>query len=113
MEKAFWIVDLILPITMIAISFFYKRKAKKDISRISGFRTSETMENKKLWEEAHLLASKLLLFSGIILTAIVCAMKSFISMDAAYLSLIDNTISLIVFIAITIYVQSKVSRKSL
>ncbi|EFM40112.1 hypothetical protein HMPREF0379_0155 [[Eubacterium] yurii subsp. margaretiae ATCC 43715] len=110
MEKIFWVVDLILPVCMLILSFYYKRKATQNISIVSGFRTSKTLSDRKMWEKAHFLASKLLLIVGIILIITICLIKVFIKMKPEYLSLINNMISLTAFIFITIYVNYKISK---
>lgn len=111
MEKLFWAVDLMLPVCMLIISFYYRRKAAQNISLISGFRTDKTLNDKKMWEKAHLLASKLLLQAGIVLIIIICLIKLFVKIKPEYLSLINIVISLTSFILITIYVNYKISKQ--
>lgn len=110
MDRLFWVIDFILPVCMLIISFYYKRKAIQNISTISGFRTYKTLSDRKMWEKAHLLASKLLLQVGIVLIIIICLIKLFVKMKPGYLSLINTVISLTAFIFITIYVNYKISK---
>lgn len=46
----FWIVDLIMPITMLWISVVYKKKSRMKRSAWSGFRTSKSMESQENWK---------------------------------------------------------------
>lgn len=108
-----WVVDMILPITMVVISFFYKKKAYNEITNMSGFRTAESMKNRESWKEAHLLASKLLFRVGIILIIIVLLLKNILPLKPPYVSLINNGISLVSFIVITIYVNNVIAKKKL
>lgn len=111
MHDLFWIIDLIIPVMMIILSFFYKNKSKQGISRLSGFRTSETLQSQDAWKKAHLIASGLLLKFGIVLIGVVVLLKSFLSIEAGYLSLLNNAISIMSFVSISIYVNSRVKNE--
>ncbi|MDO5028393.1 MAG: SdpI family protein [Bacillota bacterium] len=53
------IVICLLPIAGLFLSFFYKYKAKGNISKYSGFRTALSMKSKANWEHAHKYAARL------------------------------------------------------
>ncbi len=107
----FWVVDMILPVTMVIISFYYKKKAYSKMTNMSGFRTAESMKNKECWKEAHLLASKLLFRAGVILIVIVLLLKGVLPLEPPHVSLINNGISLVSYIVITMYVNNVITRK--
>lgn len=54
------IVISLLPIAGLFLSFFYKYKANRNISKYSGFRTALSMKSKENWNYAHKYAAKLL-----------------------------------------------------
>lgn len=103
----FWIVDLLLPVTMIGLSCYYKKKEDGRISQLSGFRTKNSMESKEQWKRAHKLSANYLRRAGIILVLGVIIIKIIAPLQKEILSLIDVGISMVVFIGITIYVNCK------
>lgn len=102
-----WIVDLIIPITMILLGSLYSRKAKSKISDISGFRTINSMASKESWKYSHKLASKILKIFGILLVIYVIVVKLLSNMDPENLSFINVGISLLVYILISVYINIK------
>lgn len=104
----FWIIDMLLPICMILLSILYKKKAEKNISKVSGFRTKETLESPELWKKAHYIAAKYLKVCGICLILLVILTKLLLPMKTEYISLINVFFSLLVYIGITIVVNKKI-----
>lgn len=44
MMEVFWIIDIIIPITIILIGISYKYRAPKDINKFHGYRTKASMK---------------------------------------------------------------------
>lgn len=80
----FWLVDLILPVTMIALSFYYRKKAYSDISAVSGFRVKEAMSDKETWKFAHLLASNIVIKEGLIMGGLIILIKLIAPLDEPF-----------------------------
>lgn len=107
----FWIIDMILPITMICLGIYYYKLSDANISRISGFRTKESMKSKKNWKYAHELCSKLLIRFGILLVIYTVIIKIIEPISCEYLSLLNNSISLVLYIFIGVYVNGKIRKR--
>lgn len=60
--------SMLMPVTMVIISFFLKNKATKPPSEFSGFRTKLSKSSQENWEFANKYAAKALLISGLILS---------------------------------------------
>lgn len=105
-----WIVDLIIPITMIVLGFVYNKKAKGEISDMSGFRTVNSMVSKESWKYSHKLASRILKIFGILLIIYIIVIRLISNMNSEYLSLINVGISLLIYILISIYIDLKIKR---
>ncbi|MDU1347897.1 SdpI family protein [uncultured Clostridium sp.] len=108
MTSFFWLVDMIFPISMIGIGVYYNKKKDMEISKISGFRTEASMKSKEAWAYAHELSSKILIRVGILLVLYTFIIKLIEPISPEYLSLINNSVSIIVYISVTIYVNKKV-----
>lgn len=71
---AFWIfmlvMDLLIPVTMVAFGKYFIKRAPKEINMIFGYRTSMSMKNRDTWEFAHHYFGKIWYISGIILLGV-------------------------------------------
>lgn len=111
MSSLFWIIDFIMPLTMIFIGVYYFfKKSEQPIHKTSGFRTSASMVSRKSWSVAHKLAGKYLIICGIILCIYTFIIKLIQPLKPEWLSLINNAIDIIVYIAITPLVNSKLEK---
>lgn len=67
----FWsfmfIMELIIPVTMIGFGKYFKEKAPKEINAVFGYRTAMSMKNKDTWSFAHHYCGKIWYVSGLIL----------------------------------------------
>lgn len=61
------IMDLLIPIIMIAFGKYFIKTAPKEINYIFGYRTAMSMKNKDTWEFAHKYIGKLWYIIGLIL----------------------------------------------
>ena len=100
---------MIIPFTMIIVAFYYNKKAKQNISLISGFRTPLSLNSKENWKIAHNIASKILKKTGVILTLYTILIKLIAPFSAEWLSLLNNGIDLIVLLSTTIYINYRLS----
>lgn len=69
----FWIfmfiMNLLVPVTMIGFGRVFLKKPPKEINSIYGYRTSRSMKNKDTWKFAHQYFGKLWYRCGLILLA--------------------------------------------
>ena len=67
----FWIfmllMDLLIPLTMIALGKLFITKSPRNINPVFGYRTTMSMKNKDTWEFAHKYCGKLWLKCGLAL----------------------------------------------
>lgn len=67
---AFWIfmlvMDLLIPVTMMAFGRYFVKRAPKEINMIFGYRTSMSMKNRDTWEFAHHHVGKIWYITGLI-----------------------------------------------
>ena len=65
----FWIymfiMDLLLPFTMIGFGRHFMKNAPKTINGVFGYRTSMSMKNKETWEFAHKYCGKIWYICGL------------------------------------------------
>lgn len=70
----FWIfmfiMDLLIPLTMIGFGRYFLKSAPKEINVIFGYRTTMSMKNKDTWMFAHNYCGKLWYKGGLILLPI-------------------------------------------
>lgn len=91
----FWIVDLIIPVTMIVLGLVFKYKPPKKINWVYGYRTTRSMKSQKAWDYAHNRMGVLWLKIGsVLLIAYICS-KLFMPITKEYLSLIHAGIGII------------------
>ncbi|MGG7163314.1 SdpI family protein [Clostridium ihumii] len=101
MEKFFWIIDLLIPLSMIVIGISYKNNYPKEINKFHGYRTSLSMKSKETWIYAHKRASKIYFILGVILCVVIVIIKLIKPISEEYLSLINVFLG-IVFLIIPI-----------
>lgn len=94
MKNFFWIVDLIIPVTLIVIGLIYKNNHPKQINQISGYRTSGSMKSQEAWDYANYRGGQLYIITGVILLVTIIISKLFIPIRAEYLSLIHAGIGI-------------------
>lgn len=67
----FWIfmllMDLLIPLTMIALGKLFITKSPRNINPVFGYRTTMSMKNKDTWEFAHKYCGRLWLKCGLVL----------------------------------------------
>ena len=67
----FWIfmvvMDLLIPLTMIAFGRYFLKSTPKEINVIFGYRTTMSMKNRDTWEFAHRYCGRIWYYTGIIL----------------------------------------------
>jgi uncharacterized membrane protein len=64
----FWIfmliIDLLIPVIMIAFGYLFKRSAPKEINSLFGYRTERSMKSKVAWDFAHAYFARLWIIIG-------------------------------------------------
>lgn len=67
----FWIfmllMDLLIPLTMIALGKLFITKSPRNINPVFGYRTTMSMKNKDTWEFAHKYCGRLWFKCGLVL----------------------------------------------
>lgn len=67
----FWIymfiMNLLIPFTMIGFGKYFLKKAPKEINPVFGYRTTMSMKNKDTWEFAHRYCGQIWYVCGLIL----------------------------------------------
>ncbi|GAA0070013.1 hypothetical protein UT300003_15360 [Clostridium sardiniense] len=111
MEIFFWIVDLIIPITMIIIGKIYSVNPPTEVSSLCGYRTTRSMSSRQAWVYAHRLSGRIWSTLGIILLIFVVILKINAPMSSEYLSLINAGLGLAVLIIPIPFVESKLKSK--
>ena len=70
----FWIfmlvMDLLIPVIMIAMGRYFMKTSPKEINYIFGYRTNMSMKNKETWDFAHKYIGKLWFHLGLLLLPI-------------------------------------------
>lgn len=101
MRGIFWAVDLLLPVAMLVIGYYYyAKKSKQAVSKTGGLRTASTMKSRRAWEYAHRLCGRWLIVAGAVLAVYVVVVKLAAPVAAEWLSLLNNGVSILVFILV-------------
>lgn len=111
MNIFFWIVDLIIPITMIIIGIIFENHPPKEINYVYGYRTKRSMASQEAWDLAHKLCGDAWRTIGIILFIFVVVEKLIVQIDPASLSLINVGISLIALITPIFFIERKLKNR--
>lgn len=111
MEIFFWIVDLIIPITMIIIGRIYSISPPTEISSLCGYRTTRSMSSRQAWVYAHHLSGRIWSVLGIVLLIFVVILKINAPMSSEYLSLINAGLGISALIIPIPFVESKLKSK--
>lgn len=99
----FWIIDLIIPITMIIIGLIFIYNPPKKINPIYGYRTLRSMKSKAAWDFAHHECGQIWIKAGIVLLISTAITKPFISLSEETLCLIYTALGVLaIFISIPI-----------
>lgn len=107
MKYFFLIIDYSIPVLMIVSYPWWKKIADGNINNYSGFRTSVSMKNPKIWKKANLLCGKCCLKVGIFLFILVSLVKYFKPFPMEWNSLILAFINIVSMIPIIVYVNKK------
>ncbi|QNO14190.1 SdpI family protein [Alkalicella caledoniensis] len=111
MTLFFWIVDLLIPVSMIIIGILFRTRPPKNINYIYGYRTKRSMKSKEAWDYAHKLCGAAYLLMGILILVIVSIGKLQMSLAPEYLSLINAGIGIIALVIPIPYIEMKLKGK--
>lgn len=95
MAFLFYVVDLIIPVTMIIFGLIFLYKPPKEINSLYGYRTKNSMKTIDTWNFAHLKCGKLFLIIGSILAVLILISKLFIPLPKEILSFIHSFLGVI------------------
>ncbi|MCT4543905.1 MAG: SdpI family protein [Vallitalea sp.] len=98
MKIFLWIVDLVLPITMIIIGLVYKYNAPEKVNNFHGYRTKQSMKSQEAWDYAHKHLSLIFTIMGVILLIYVIISKFVVPIERQYLSVINAGIGILALI---------------
>lgn len=95
MEVFFWIVDLLIPVMMIGVGYFFKKNPPTTVNWIYGYRTKRSMSSKGAWVFAQRYFGELWFKTGIGLGVVIILDKLLIPIAPENLSLINVVINLV------------------
>lgn len=72
-----FVMDMLIPLTMIGFGKYFMRHAPKEINAVFGYRTSMSMKNKDTWEFAHRYCGRLWYRCGSVLLPVSAAAMLF------------------------------------
>lgn len=111
MEFFFWITGLLIPFIMIIMGLVFMFRPPKKINSIYGYRTSHSMASQEAWNYAHVIAGRVWLVIGSILTAVTAAVKLIVIIPPEYLMLIILAADLVLLIAPIPYVEGRLKKQ--
>jgi uncharacterized membrane protein len=95
MDVFFWIVDLLIPIGMVAFGLLFKFKPPKKINILYGYRTARSMKSQEAWDYAHSRIATIWINIGVALFFGITLSKLFTPVSEEYLSLVHIGIGII------------------
>lgn len=107
MNVFFWIVDLIIPITMIIFGILFIKRPPYRINSVYGYRTRRSMASQEAWDYAHQLCGKAWLGIGGILLCFIIVGKLIIPIMPESLSLINTGIGIVALISPMPYIERR------
>ncbi|MCM1989136.1 SdpI family protein [Oceanirhabdus seepicola] len=111
MRVFFWIMDLIIPITLFIIGLSWKNHSPKQINKVYGYRTSQSMKSQEAWDYAHKLISKIWLVLGTTLIIGIILSKLIVPIEQGRLSAVHAVISLVLLLIPIPIVEIKLRKK--
>lgn len=107
----FWIVDLLIPVSMIIIGIAFRIRPPKNINYLYGYRTKKSMGSKEAWDYAHKLCGAAYVLIGILALAIITTGKLLIPLAPEYLSLINAGIGILALVIPIPFIEMKIKSK--
>lgn len=111
MSIFFWIIDLLIPFTMIIIGIIYKRFTPKKINKISGYRTRRSMLSIYTWQYSNGRMAELWLKWGALLFFIIIISKLIVPIDEESLSMIHTFLGMGVLIIAIPIIEKELKEK--
>ncbi|GEM_PF-346252 len=103
----FWIVDLIIPITMIITGLVFRSNPPKKINTLVGYRTKRSMESQEAWDFAQKRLGESCLKMGAFLLIIIFLSKLFSPINEETLSLIHAGIGVLALVITLPFIERK------
>lgn len=103
-----FIMNSIIPITMIGFGLLWKNNPPKKINKLYGYRTNMSMKNDETWKFAHRYHGKVWYWSGIILLIFTIATMLILTYsydDIEVISLLITFIQIVVMISAVILTE--------
>lgn len=110
MEFFFWFNDLMIPIMMIAIGYWFKNNPPKNVNWIYGYRTKRSMSSKEAWIFAQHCLGDFWFKIGLGLLVVIIFDKLLIQMASEELSSINIVINLIGVIVPIYFVEKRLKQ---
>lgn len=83
----FWIVDLLIPATVLAMGLVFTLHPPRRANMFYGYRTQRSMASPQAWDEAHRFSGRIYTRVGPVLLAFVVAAKLLVPLRPEMLSL--------------------------
>lgn len=108
MEVFFWITDLLIPITMIGVGYWFKKNPPKSINWIYGYRTKRSMSSQEAWDVAQCSFGQIWFKVGVGLLVIIILDKLLMPIHSDYLSLINTGLGILAMIICIPVIEKKI-----
>ncbi|MDF2591463.1 MAG: sdpI/YhfL family protein [Clostridia bacterium] len=107
----FWVVDLLVPLTMIVLGLVFKNNPPRKVNSLYGYRTENSMKTQETWDYAQYLCGAAWLDIGELLLVFIIIEKLIIAIDPAILSLINAGIGIVALISPIPFIEHKLKTK--
>lgn len=87
MDVFFWVVDLLIPFTVVLIGLLFTLRPPRRINLLYGYRTARSMSTKAMWDAAHKLYGRFCIRTGPALLVFVVLAKLLVPLPPEILSL--------------------------
>ena len=111
MNGVFWVVDLIIPVMLVILSFGFRNVQAGPVDNWVGYRTRRSRSSPEAWAFAQNEMGKWLLRMGIIGIAVTVADKLLIPWEPFILSMVNMGIQVLLIIAIIPIIENKLKSK--
>lgn len=111
MKIFFWIIDLLIPMSMVIIGLIYRNNRPKEINQLVGYRTVRSMKSEGTWEYANRRMRQVFIRIGCILFIFIVLSKLFTPITQEYLSLIHTGVGIISMFIPLIFIEKELKTK--
>ncbi|WP_024615262.1 SdpI family protein [Clostridium sp. Ade.TY] len=111
MKIFFWVTDLLIPLTMIAVGYMLYKNPLKDMNSGLGYRTKRAIKSIETWRYANTLCGEYWMKVGIVLFIFIVFNKILIPVRPEYLSIINMGVEVISLMIPMFLIERKLKEK--